>query len=98
MPGNSNSQRNSSNKESVPVLLAIREQVIGCRRCSRLVEYREKVAREKRREFESWEYWGKPIPGFGDSSASLLIVGLAPAAHGGNRTGRVFTGDRSGDF
>jgi uracil-DNA glycosylase family 4 len=62
------------------------------------VEYREKVARKKRKEFLDWEYWGRPIPGFGDPDASLLIVGLAPAAHGGNRTGRVFTGDRSGDF
>jgi uracil-DNA glycosylase family 4 len=72
--------------------------VVNCRRCPRLVEYREEVARRKRREFLDWEYWGRPIPGFGDPSASLLIVGLAPAAHGGNRTGRVFTGDRSGDF
>jgi uracil-DNA glycosylase family 4 len=72
--------------------------VVDCRRCLRLVEYREEVARTKRREFMDWEYWGRPIPGFGDPSASLLIVGLAPAAHGGNRTGRVFTGDRSGDF
>jgi uracil-DNA glycosylase len=62
------------------------------------VEYRERVACEKRREFMDWNYWGKPVPGFGDPNASLLIVGLAPAAHGGNRTGRVFTGDRSGDF
>jgi uracil-DNA glycosylase len=79
-------------------LLNVREEVVSCRRCSRLVEYRERVAREKRREFMEWNYWGKPVPGFGDSNASLLIVGLAPAAHGGNRTGRVFTGDRSGDF
>jgi len=63
-----------------------------------LVEYREEVARKKRKEFVDWEYWGRPVPGFGDPNASLLIVGLAPAAHGGNRTGRVFTGDRSGDF
>ncbi len=62
------------------------------------MEYREEVARKKRKEFLGWEYWGRPIPGFGDPNASLLIVGLAPAAHGGNRTGRVFTGDRSGDF
>src|SRR5207244_3814082 len=64
----------------------------------RLVEYCEEVARNKRREFLDWHYWGRPVPGFGDPDASLLIVGLAPAAHGGNRTGRVFTGDRSGDF
>src|SRR5690242_4703549 len=79
-------------------LLLIRDRVVQCRRCPRLVEYREEVARIKRKEFSDWEYWGKPIPGFGDPNASLLIVGLAPAAHGGNRTGRVFTGDRSGDF
>jgi uracil-DNA glycosylase len=79
-------------------LVEIREQVVHCKRCPRLVEYREAVACERRKEFESWDYWGKPVPGFGDSNASLLIVGLAPAAHGGNRTGRVFTGDRSGDF
>jgi len=62
------------------------------------VEYREKVAKEKRRAFREWTYWGKPVPGFGDPNAELFILGLAPAAHGGNRTGRVFTGDRSGDF
>jgi len=73
-------------------------QIIGCRKCPRLVRYREKVAREKRRAFLDWEYWGKPVPGFGDPHAELLILGLAPAAHGANRTGRVFTGDRSGDF
>ena len=71
---------------------------MACRKCPRLVEYREKVAREKRRAFREWTYWGKPVPGFGDPRARLLILGLAPAAHGGNRTGRVFTGDRSGDF
>jgi uracil-DNA glycosylase family 4 len=83
---------------STNLLLKIRKDVIDCRRCPRLVEYREEVARTKRKEFLDWEYWGKPIPGFGDPNASLLIIGLAPAAHGGNRTGRVFTGDRSGDF
>jgi uracil-DNA glycosylase len=72
--------------------------VVDCRRCKRLVQYREEVAQKKRKEFMDWEYWGRPVPGFGDPNASLLIVGLAPAAHGGNRTGRVFTGDRSGDF
>src|SRR6202162_3529969 len=71
---------------------------MACRLCPRLVEYRERVAREKRRAYLDWEYWGKPVPGFGDPEARLLIVGLAPAAHGENRTGRVFTGDRSGDF
>ena len=72
--------------------------MVNCRRCPRLVEYREQVARSKRRGFLDWQYWGRPVPGFGDPDAWLLIVGLAPAAHGGNRTGRVFTGDRSGDF
>jgi len=83
---------------SASLLLKIRNQVVDCRRCPRLVQYREEVAQIKRREFLDWEYWGKPVAGFGDPNASLLIVGLAPAAHGGNRTGRVFTGDRSGDF
>jgi uracil-DNA glycosylase len=72
--------------------------VISCRRCPRLVEYREKVAHVKRRAYLDWEYWGRPVPPFGDPHARLMIIGLAPAAHGGNRTGRVFTGDRSGDF
>jgi uracil-DNA glycosylase len=72
--------------------------IIGCRKCPRLVAYRAKVAREKRLSYRDWEYWGKPLPGFGDPRAKLLVLGLAPAAHGGNRTGRVFTGDRSGDF
>jgi uracil-DNA glycosylase len=72
--------------------------LVECRRCPRLVAWREEVARTKRRAYRSWEYWGRPVPGFGDPQARLLIVGLAPAAHGGNRTGRVFTGDSSGDF
>jgi uracil-DNA glycosylase len=79
-------------------LKRLAREVVACRLCPRLVEYRQRVAREKRRAYLDWEYWGKPVPGFGDSEAKLLIVGLAPAAHGGNRTGRVFTGDRSGDF
>ena len=83
---------------SLQELEKLQRRVIECRRCPRLVEYREKVAREKRRMFREWEYWGKPVPGFGDPKAELLIVGLAPAAHGANRTGRMFTGDRSGDF
>jgi len=74
------------------------EEIIACRRCPRLVEWRERAAREKRASFANWEYWGRPVPGFGDPEARILIVGLAPAAHGGNRTGRIFTGDRSGDF
>ena len=73
-------------------------EVTACRKCPRLVAYREDVARAKVRRYRDEEYWGKPIPGFGDPEAGLLIVGLAPAAHGGNRTGRIFTGDRSGDF
>lgn len=73
-------------------------EIVECRKCPRLVRYREKIAREKRRAFRDCEYWGRPLPGFGDPHAELLILGLAPAAHGGNRTGRVFTGDRSGDF
>ena len=79
-------------------LRQLNETIIACRRCPRLVGYREKVAREKRAAYRDWGYWGKPVPGFGDPHARLLILGLAPAAHGGNRTGRVFTGDRSGDF
>ena len=86
------------NLSSANLLLKIRNDVVDCRRCPRLVEYREEVAQKKRKEFLDWDYWARPIPGFGDPNASLLIVGLAPAAHGGNRTGRVFTGDRSGDF
>jgi uracil-DNA glycosylase len=73
-------------------------ELIECRRCPRLVEWRERVAREKRAAFRHERYWGRPVPGFGDPAARLLILGLAPAAHGGNRTGRVFTGDRSGDW
>jgi uracil-DNA glycosylase family 4 len=79
-------------------LRVIAEEVSACRKCPRLVKYREQVAREKRRAFREWEYWGRGVPGFGDAHAQLFILGLAPAAHGGNRTGRVFTGDRSGDF
>src|SRR5271163_1766072 len=86
MPDNSN------------LLRVLSDEVTSCRKCPRLVVYREKVAREKRRMFREWAYWGKPVPGFGDPDAGLLILGLAPAAHGANRTGRVFTGDRSGDF
>jgi uracil-DNA glycosylase len=84
--------------EPSTLLRVLNEEIVACRKCPRLVVYREKVAQEKRRAFRDWTYWGKPIPGFGDPKAQLLILGLAPAAHGGNRTGRVFTGDRSGDF
>jgi uracil-DNA glycosylase family 4 len=79
-------------------LLQLVQQVVDCRACPRLVEWREKVAREKRAAFADQEYWGRPVPPFGDPDGWLLIVGLAPAAHGGNRTGRMFTGDRSGDW
>jgi len=72
--------------------------LVACQICPRLVEWRERVAREKRRAYADWQYWGKPVPGFGDQQAGLLIVGLAPGAHGSNRTGRMFTGDASGDF
>src|SRR5271168_3744673 len=84
--------------EKNALLDVLNSEIVECRKCPRLVEYREKVAREKRRAFRDWTYWGKPVPGFGDPHAGLLILGLAPAAHGANRTGRVFTGDRSGDF
>jgi uracil-DNA glycosylase family 4 len=82
----------------VAALGALNEAVVACRRCPRLVAWREQVAREKRAAFREEEYWGKPMPGFGDPAARVLVLGLAPAAHGGNRTGRIFTGDRSGDF
>jgi len=79
-------------------LAEITGEIVACRRCPRLVAWREQVAREKVARFRDETYWGRPVPGFGDSDARILIVGLAPAAHGGNRTGRVFTGDASGDF
>jgi uracil-DNA glycosylase family 4 len=79
-------------------LAALEQRITGCRRCPRLVEWREQVAREKRAAFADQEYWGRPAPGFGDPEASVYVLGLAPAAHGANRTGRVFTGDRSGDW
>jgi uracil-DNA glycosylase family 4 len=76
----------------------LEQRVESCRRCPRLVQWRERVAREKRAAFRDEEYWGRPLAGFGDPSARVYVLGLAPAAHGGNRTGRVFTGDRSGDW
>lgn len=79
-------------------LTILNNDVIACRRCPRLVAYREEVARVKRRAYLGWEYWGKPVPGFGDPHARVLIMGLAPGAHGSNRTGRPFTGDASGNF
>ena len=79
-------------------LSKLNKLIIDCRQCGRLVNFREKIATEKRRQYINEDYWGKPITGYGDKKAKLLMVGLAPAAHGGNRTGRVFTGDRSADF
>jgi uracil-DNA glycosylase family 4 len=79
-------------------LAALEAEIVACRRCPRLVAWREQVALEKVARYAREPYWGRPLPGFGDPAARVLIVGLAPAAHGGNRTGRVFTGDRSGDF
>src|SRR5215467_9273490 len=79
-------------------LTILNQEVVSCTRCPRLVAYREQVAREKRRAYRDCEYWGKPVPGFGDPNACILVLGLAPGAHGSNRTGRPFTGDASGNF
>ena len=79
-------------------LSIIRKEIVNCRKCNRLVFFREKIAKEKRKSYIDWEYWGKGVPGFGKPNSKLLILGLAPAAHGANRTGRVFTGDKSADF
>lgn len=79
-------------------LSSLNKKIIACRACPRLVEWREHIAEIKTKRFSDWTYWGKPIPGFGDPDAQLLLVGLAPAAHGGNRTGRMFTGDESGNW
>lgn len=79
-------------------LAALQQAVIACRLCPRLVAHREEIAATKRRAYQDWDYWGKPVPSFGDPAARLLVVGLAPGAHGANRTGRMFTGDSSGDF
>jgi uracil-DNA glycosylase len=79
-------------------LAGLLAEVVACRRCPRLVDWRERVAAEKRASFADQEYWGRPVPSFGDPAARILVLGLAPAAHGGNRTGRIFTGDRSGDW
>jgi uracil-DNA glycosylase family 4 len=79
-------------------LKEVEQRVVNCRLCPRLVEWRERVAREKRAAFADDDYWGRPLPGFGDPDARVFVLGLAPAAHGGNRTGRIFTGDRSGDW
>src|SRR5918998_1040064 len=84
--------------EGLTRLEELEQRVVECRACPRLVEWRERVAREKRKAFRDEVYWGRPIPGFGDPAARVFVLGLAPAAHGGNRTGRIFTGDRSGDW
>jgi uracil-DNA glycosylase len=89
---------NDQRQNSAECLQVLHEQVVACTRCPRLVTYRERIAREKRRAYMDWEYWGKPVPGFGDPDARVLILGLAPGAHGSNRTGRPFTGDASGYF
>jgi uracil-DNA glycosylase len=87
-----------SRKPAAGALDALEAEVVSCRRCPRLVAWRERVAREKRAAYAGEDYWGRPVPGFGDPAARVFVLGLAPAAHGGNRTGRVFTGDRSGDW
>src|SRR5881392_2567253 len=84
--------------ESVRTLAQLHGRVVECGRCPRLREHCAAVAAQKRRAYADWDYWGRPVPGFGDPAARLWVIGLAPAAHGGNRTGRIFTGDRSGDF
>jgi uracil-DNA glycosylase family 4 len=84
--------------DASPSLTALRAEVVACRRCPRLVEWRERVARDRKAAFADQDYWGRPVPAFGDPDARVLVVGLAPAAHGANRTGRMFTGDRSGDW
>ncbi|MEE8335828.1 MAG: uracil-DNA glycosylase [Candidatus Neomarinimicrobiota bacterium] len=90
--------------ESHPVLkgrqkiVSLYKEIVECNFCPRLVEFRTRIANEKRKQFKDWIYWGRPVPGYGDIKAELIIIGLAPAAHGGNRTGRVFTGDKSADF
>lgn len=79
-------------------MLNLNQELIHCRKCERLVKWREEVARTKKRAYFDWDYWGKPVPGFGDINGEVMVVGLAPGAHGSNRTGRMFTGDSSGDF
>jgi uracil-DNA glycosylase family 4 len=93
----SNDQRPITN-DSPQWLVQLNREVVACVRCPRLVEYRQRIAREKRRAYRDWEYWGRPVPGFGDPDARVLVLGLAPGAHGSNRTGRPFTGDASGKF
>src|SRR5207248_1202372 len=85
-------------KRAPRALAELEQRIVNCRQCPRLVEWRERIAREKRASFAGETYWGRPLPGFGDPRARVYVIGLAPAAHGGNRTGRIFTGDRSGDW
>jgi uracil-DNA glycosylase len=85
-------------RSPVIALQTLQGEIVECRRCPRLVAWREAVAREKRAAYRDWDYWGRPVPAFGDPAAQIILYGLAPAAHGANRTGRMFTGDRSGDF
>jgi uracil-DNA glycosylase family 4 len=91
-------QKSGQARRAASAFRELQRQITSCRKCRRLVEWRERVAVEKVRRFRDEEYWGRPVPAFGDPSASLVIVGLAPAAHGANRTGRMFTGDRSGEW
>src|SRR6202165_1910529 len=79
-------------------LIQLNQEIVSCTRCSRLITYCQKIGREKRRAYLDWDYWAKPVPGWGDPNARILLVGLAPGAHGSNRTGRVFTGDGSGEW
>src|SRR5947207_11102897 len=92
-------ERMATAKESMTAhwLRILNEEIVSCTRCPRLVAYREKIAREKRRAYHDWEYWGKPVPGFGDPNARVVVLGLAPGAHGSNRTGRPFTGTLQAD-
>src|SRR5213082_3759115 len=93
-------ERMATAKESMTAhwLRILNEEIVSCTRCPRLVAYREEIGRVKRRAYLDWEYWGKPVPGFGDPNARVMVLGLAPGAHGSNRTGRPFTGDASGKF
>jgi uracil-DNA glycosylase family 4 len=98
-PGKRHTTQYNEDRMSAPVWLRIlNAEVVACKQCPRLVEYRERIAHEKRRAYRDHEYWGKPVPGFGDPQAHVLVLGLAPGAHGSNRTGRPFTGDASGNF
>jgi uracil-DNA glycosylase family 4 len=85
-------------EKSKPIWDTLNREIVACAKCPRLVHYRERIAREKRRAYREWNYWGKPVPGFGDPDARIVLIGLAPGAHGSNRTGRMFTGDASGEF